>query len=140
MKDESVVIILPLPAKVLHPNCTVATMGGRFLKARATKRYRRLACLAILELEDLENGCNGLDPWTLESVWKKASVKTVFYHKTKRKRDEDNAKGSLKAAFDGVADSGLIPDDDSEHLTHETPEFRIDKEYPRVMLTFTRLK
>ncbi len=136
MKDESVVIILPLPVKVLHPNHTIATMGGRFMKASATKRYRKLACKAIWEEEINE----GYDSWNKDSLWKKASVKTVFYHKTKRKRDEDNAKGSLKAAFDGVVDSGLIPDDDSEHLTHETPEFRIDKEYPRVMLTFTRME
>ncbi len=137
MKGESVVIILPLPAKVLHPNCTVATMGGRFMKAGATKRYRRLARLAVADTEypmDLPNS------FTSGPLWKKASVKTIFYHKTKRKRDEDNAKGSLKAAFDGVVDSGLILDDDSEHLTHERPEFKIDKEHPRVELTFTRME
>ena len=137
MIQESVRIMLPLPAKVLHPNFTVATMGGRLMKARATKRYRRLAFEAIAEMEDFDV----VPDVTSEApLWKKASVKTIFHHKTKRKRDEDNAKGSLKAAFDGVVDSGLILDDDSEHLTHETPEFKIDKEYPRVELTFTRME
>ena len=137
MIQESVTIVLPLPNKVLQPNSVVATMGGRFMKARATKRYRRLALAAIFSQENPESGP---DTYSEVAFWGKASVKTVFYHKMKRRRDEDNAKGSLKAAFDGVVDFGLIPDDDSERLTHETPEFRIDKEFPRVELTFTRLE
>ena len=135
MIAESVTIILPLPAKVLQPNCTVATMGGRFKKASATRRYRRLAFLEAMYDRDRVPDAIAEAP-----LWRKASIKTVFYHKTKRKRDEDNAKGSLKAAFDGVVDSGLIPDDDSEHLTHEPPEFKIDKMFPRVELTFTRIE
>ena len=137
MIQESVTIVLPLPNRVLQPNSVVATMGGRLMKAKATKRYRRLALAAIFSQENPESG-----PGTYSEVafWGKASVKTVFYHKMKRRRDEDNAKGSLKAAFDGVVDFGLIPDDDSEHLTHEKPEFKIDKEFPRVELTFTRLE
>ena len=134
MIQESVTIILPLPVKVLQPNSTVATMGGRFMKARATKRYRSLAKACVLDELDWDDVMSG------GVMWKKASVKTIFYHKTKRKRDEDNAKGSLKAAFDGVVDSGLIPDDDSEHLTHEKPEFKIDKRHQRVELTFTRME
>ena len=136
MIQESVTIVLPLPNKVLQPNSVVATMGGRLMKARATKRYRNLA---FQETSKLLFDNDNVELF-VEYQWEKAAVKTVFYHKTKRKRDEDNAKGSLKAAFDGVADSGLIPDDDSEHLTHETSEFKIDKEYPRVELTFTRME
>jgi crossover junction endodeoxyribonuclease RusA len=125
--NESLTISLELPAKVLQPNCTIATMGGRFMKAKATKRYRIIAFNAVVD-EDMEN-----------AMWEKASCKAVFYHKNKRRRDEDNAKGSLKAAFDGVVDAGLLPDDESSHLTHEPPEFKIDKMYPRVELTFTRI-
>jgi len=47
MTPESVTIVLPLPVKVLSPNCAIATPGGRFAKAAATKRYRQLAKEAI---------------------------------------------------------------------------------------------
>lgn len=130
MLSESLTIVLRLPPKVLHPNWTVATMGGRFAKAKATKRYRFESCAACNE--ELQWG-DCIEPW------KKASAKVEWFHTTNRRRDEDNAKGSLKAAFDGAVDAGLLEDDDRLHLTHETPEFNIDKVHPRVEITFTRL-
>lgn len=59
-------------------------------------------------------------------------VKCVFYHEKKAKRDDDNALASMKAAFDGFQDAKLIENDNG--FKHETPEFRIDAQYPRVEL------
>ncbi len=127
MDYESVTIVLPLPAKVLNPNSTVATVGGRFMKASATKKYRRLAREAAEEE-------------TIDSrPWGRVAVQSTFFHKQKRRRDEDNAKASLKAAFDGIVDSGLVKDDDAKHMTHEPLVFLIDKSHPRVELTIKRL-
>jgi len=126
--QESVTIILPLPAKVLQPNCTVATIGGRFAKASATKRYRRLACDAV-EAEGIES-----------MPWQKVLVKADFFYATNRRRDQDNAMGSLKAAYDGLRDAGLVVDDDYEHMKRESPTFSIDKQHPRVVLTITRIE
>ncbi len=127
MTPESVTIVLPLPARVLQPNCTIATLGGRFLKARATKRYRRLACEAM-EAENVES-----------KPWGKVVLETAFFHVSKRRRDNANATASLKAAQDGIVDAGLISDDDSEHLKNGEPTFAIDKLHPRVELTVVRL-
>lgn len=115
-------IILPLPPKALSPNYPAFTPGGRFGKARATKRYRELARAAV-EAEEVES-----------APWPYASVKPIFYHVMKRKRDQDNAIASLKAAYDGIVDAGLVVDDDWEHMAREAPEFQIDKQYPRVEL------
>lgn len=125
---ESVTIILSLPAKVLQPNCTVGTIGGRFVKAAAIKRYRRLAKEAI-EAECIET-----------KPWKKVTIRAVFYFSHARRRDPDNAMGSLKAAYDGIVDAGLVIDDDYEHMERMPPIFRGDHNYPRVELTITRLQ
>lgn len=128
MSPESVTIILPLPPKVLQPNCTVGTIGSRFMKAAATKRYRRLAKEAV-EAECIET-----------APWGKLSVKARFYFKTTRNRDPDNATGSLKAAYDGIVDAGLVVDDDYEHMEREKPIFSGDHNHPRVELTIIRLQ
>lgn len=128
MTSESVTIILPLPVKVLQPNCTVATIGSRFAKAAAIKRYRRLAKEAV-EAEHIDTG-----------PWEKISVQPIFFFATKRRRDLDNAIGSLKAAYDGVVDSSLVIDDDSVHMARCFPDFLIDKNHPRVELVITRLQ
>jgi hypothetical protein len=120
---ESVTIILPLPVTALSPNAAVGSIGGRFEKAAATKRYRRLAREAV-EAEKIES-----------MPWNRVIVTAAFFHKADRRRDPDNATGSLKAAYDGIVDSGLVPDDDSKHMRRGEPSFSIDKESPRVELT-----
>lgn len=42
-----------------------------------------------------------------------ADIVCVFYFKDKRRRDRDNLLASLKAAFDGIADAGIVSDDSS---------------------------
>ena len=125
---EELTIILPLPKKVLSPNSPTYTIGGRYAKAAATKKYRRIAKEAV-EVEQIDT-----------APWVKVLVEVTFFHETNRKRDTDNAMGSLKAVYDGIVDSGLVSDDDREHMQRREPEFLIDKKSPRVELTITRLK
>ena len=125
---ETVRIILPLPHRSLSPNHPSITRGGRIQKARETKKYRERAMAAVLAC-GVESG-----PWEF------AKVSAVFYHKANRRRDQDNAMASIKAAYDGLRDAGLIVDDDFEHLRRESPTFAIDRECPRVELTVTRIQ
>ena len=122
---ESVVIVLPLPARILSPNCPAGTRGGRFARAAAAKRYKRLALLAT------DEAANGM-------TWDRATILARFYHKTVRRRDDVNHLAMLKSAYDGVVMAGLLPDDDREHLRTIGAEFYIDKKNPRVELVFTR--
>lgn len=96
------------------------------MKASASKRYRRLACEAVQD-EQIESA-----PWSV------VGVKATFYFKNKIPRDQDNAVASIKAAYDGIVDSGLVSNDDYAHMKREMPEFFVDKENPRVTLEITR--
>ncbi len=128
MTDESIVIVLPLPNKVLSANFTVGGIGGRMMKATATKKYRRLTCEAIRNEQ-------------IESLpWKIVTVSSSFFYKTKRRRDTDNAMYSLKAAYDGIVDAGVVEDDDYEHMIRNAPKFHYGDICPLVVLTITRNK
>lgn len=124
-QSDSVTIVLPLPPRILSPNCPVGTFRQRMMKAAATKKQRKIA------RESAEDAIRG-------ERWEKASLKATFYHKTQRRRDALNSLSMLKGAVDGVIDAGLLPDDDSQHLRSEGAEFAIDREWPRVELTFTK--
>lgn len=125
---ESFTIILPLPGGLLSPNYRPGTHGSRMAQARATKKYRGLAREAVeaVQLEDLP--------------WGKCSTKAKFYYFAKRKRDPDNATGSLKAAYDGMVDAGVVPDDDWEHMEREKPDCNYDPSHPRVEITVERVE
>ena len=122
---EQVTIILPLPPRVLSPNCMVGSFRGRMMHAAATKKQRRTA------RESAEDAIRG-------EHWTRASMKAIFYHKTKRRRDVLNSLASLKGAIDGIVDAGLLPDDNANCLRSEGAEFAIDTEWPRVELIFTK--
>ena len=126
--QEQLTISLPLPVRVLQPNCTIATYGGRMKKAAATKRYRWLTRRAVQD-EQIETG-----------PWEKVGVTAEFFFRDGRRRDQDNAMASLKAAYDGIVDSELVPDDDFKHMRREAPNFSVDKINPRVELTITRIE
>jgi hypothetical protein len=123
--NESVVIVLPLPARILSPNCPAGTRGGRFARAAAAKKYKRTAYFATLDA-------------AREMNFERANVLAKFYHKTKRRRDDVNHLAMLKSAYDGVVQAGLLPDDDREHLRTVGAEFYVDTKNPRVELIFTR--
>lgn len=95
-------------------------------KAVASKRYRELAKRAALDCA-VETG-----------PWNKATIQATFYHKQKRRRDDINHLAMLKPAYDGIVDSGLLQDDDSEHLTTLPAHFLVDAQ-ARVTLDIHRL-
>lgn len=130
MKNETIIIVLPLPNKVLSPNFIVGSIGGRIMKASASGKYRRLA-KEVVEAEKIES-----------LPWKKIKVSADFHYKTKRKRDQDNAMGSLKAVYDGIVDAGIVEDDDYEHMERGIPKFHDNsrKVCPMVILTIERLE
>ena len=123
--NESIMIVLPLPPRILSPNCPAGTRGGRFARAAAAKKHKRAAFFTTL---DAARGMR----------FEKASVAAKFYHKTSRRRDDVNHLAMLKAAYDGIVQAELIPDDDREHLRTVGAEFFVDKKNPRVELILTR--
>jgi len=126
--NEFAQIILPLPPKILSPNVMIATMRGRYAKAAAARKYRKLT-KELIEDEKIET-----------APWKKIRVTPSFVYKDKRRRDFVNALASLKSAYDGIVDSGLVEDDDSEHMEIAQPEFFIDKMCPKLTLTIERIE
>ncbi len=126
--EESALIILPLPPKCLSPNSPPGTFGGRMRKAVASKRYREAAKTAALSC-GIESG-----------PWRKATIQATFYHKCKRRRDDINHLAMLKPAYDGIVDSGLLFNDDSDHLTTLPAEFKVDRELSRVELRIVRVQ
>lgn len=125
-QNESLVIIIPLPNRVLSPNYMTGSISGRMAKAKAAKKQREHVC------KNLEFVCR--------RNWGKILVEPTFYHKTRRKRDTDNAIGSLKSAYDGIVDSRIVLDDTPEYFIRGEPKFLIDKNHPRVELRITRMK
>ena len=127
MISETFTICLPLPPAILSPNNPPGSRGGRFARAAATKRYKRLAKDAALE-QGIETG-----------PWEKATVRSLFYHRQHRRRDDVNHLAMLKPAYDGVVEAGLLVDDDSAHLTTLPAGFLVDPTLSRVELTFERI-
>ncbi len=115
---NSITITIPLPERALSPNTRVHWSR----KAKAVKRYRRLAWAAAFDAT----------PCTPER-WAKASVAIAAYYPTRRHPDPDNLIASLKAAFDGIADAGIVAND--RGLWPLRPEIVIDRTRPRIELT-----
>jgi len=114
-------VTIPLPPRFLSPNARAHWRP----KAACTKRYRRDAMIAA-------KAAMGHAP---PPLWKRATLQAAFHHKARRLRDDDNAMGSLKAARDGLADAGVVIDDNG--FTVLPPTFAVDKNDPRVVLTIT---
>lgn len=91
-------IVLPLPNRVLSPNARPHHMA----KARAVKAYRWAARITAMSEWDSTR-----DPLV------EAEIVCVFHFKDKRRRDRDNLLASMKSAFDGIADAGIVSDDSS---------------------------
>ena len=62
----------------------------------------------------------------------KCTMTFISYFKTKIRKDCDNTVP--KFILDGLAESGLIIDDDSLHLTSLTLQCEYDKERPRTKI------
>lgn len=120
---RSFTVTTSLPPKALHPNARSRTYHK---KAKATKAYRALVKI------DAQAALRCDRPMLV-----KATARAVFYFAKPALRDEDNAQASLKAAWDALADAGLLAND--RGLTHERPVFNVDRIRPRVELTIREL-
>jgi crossover junction endodeoxyribonuclease RusA len=91
---------LPLPPKVLSPNAR-AHWGT---KSRAVKAYRWAARIVAMSEWDSTRDPLG-----------EADIVCVFHFgvKDKTRRDRDNLLASMKSAFDGIADAGVVANDSS---------------------------
>ncbi len=126
-RSECIIVMFPVPNRVLSPNCHIGSRGMMFKKAAAAKKLRNSLKEAIKN-EQIDS-----------MPWRKVSVDVAYYHKVNRRRDQDNAVGMLKAAYDGIIDSGLVQDDSPEFMSRTMPTFEIDKINPRVEMTITRM-
>lgn len=65
---KQITITVPLPARILSPNVTIGSRGGRMAKAAAIKKSRNFAaCLFMSE-----------HPQGFKPLWKRASSQTAF--------------------------------------------------------------
>tara|TARA_B110000444_G_C18724334_1_gene540068 strand:+ start:102 stop:485 length:384 start_codon:yes stop_codon:yes gene_type:complete len=107
---------MPLPPRELQPNHRCHWRA----KARAVKLYRNVACGVVLGTFIPNEPLGSL------------LVQATFYHASKRRRDRDNLLASLKAAFDGMTDAGLVADDSL--MVHLPVKTEIDRDNPRVVI------
>jgi len=110
-------VVIDLPPDELKPNAR----PHHFAKAKAKKWYRSMSNIAAREL------LNATMPW------KEAEIRVAYHHKTRRFCDPDNILASLKSAFDGLVDAGVLADD--RDVTYPPVVREHDKENPRVELT-----
>lgn len=88
---EKASFTLPWPAKILWPN----GRGHWSAKSRATKNHRTWAFVAT-------KACDIRGPFSRWSV--------IFHPKTRHQIDDDNARASLKAYQDGIAQALGVDD------------------------------
>lgn len=113
-----ITVTVPIPHKALSPNarCFWRTKAAAVKVTRT--RARLGACAELL---------------CAQPRWTRARTRIRWFTKTIRHPDADNALASLKAAFDGFKDAGLLADDNG--LAHEPIEFSKDAKNPRVEIT-----
>ena len=99
MSDTIELFLGPAPP-VLSPNRRVHWAQ----ESRAARAYREQAFLVARS----RIGCNRKD-----LPWPGAYVRATFYFRVRRKRDGDNLNASLKHALDGLADAGIVADDNA---------------------------
>jgi len=110
-----VTVVLRLPPRELSPNARVRWAA----RAAAVKRYRESARLVALVALARK-----------KPLWTKARVWCRFYFASPHRRDRDNLLASMKPAFDGLADAGVVADDCG--MIHQAVEVAIDRSRPRV--------
>ncbi len=127
MPNPSITITLMLPPKELSPN--VCSPGSQYRIRHAKRQYR--ADARLITAAAMSNA-------GVAGQWKAATVQAKFHFRQNRKRDADNLLASLKSAFDGIVDGGLMVDDNE--LTHLPVRQEKDKIDPRVELLFTEVR
>ena len=117
--NNSITIILPPPDSRLHAHAK----GHWRPKAAATKQLRQMAHMMAKQA-------------SRGQIWASATIEYRFLFPDFRRRDQANAIHAMKAAVDGVVDSGLIPDDDWTHLRIVSVICDVDRKRPRTEMVF----
>lgn len=119
-QGAAIVVEMPLPRRELSPNGRVHWR----VRSKAVHAYRTLAWARA-------SSALGGKP---APRWKRAVARAAFFLPADgRKRDQDNLSASLKAAYDGIADAGIVENDSG--LSHERALFAVDGKKPRVEIT-----
>ncbi len=120
----SLTITIPLPPKEVRNNARVhwAKKAAAVKVCRTETRLIAVRAIASNEMSD-------------NLPWKKASVKVTAYFPTARHLDPSNLIDSLKPAFDGLQDAGVIEND--KELWPERPVIVTRDANPRVELVIT---
>jgi Holliday junction resolvase RusA-like endonuclease len=111
-------IELSLPDRALSPNarkCWRAVAAAK-KAARANAKMHALAALGR----------------RAAPRWERATWKATFYWPDARRRDDDNAAASCKAYRDGIADAGIVVNDNG-FITFPAV-FMVDRQRPRVVI------
>lgn len=122
MEAPSLAVRLPLPPPRLSPNARTHWRP----KARATRSYRTAAAFYARD---------AMATAGIRGGWTDAEVQAQFFFPTSHRRDADNLLASLKAAFDGLADAGVVTND--RNLIHLPVMQSKDRDDPRVVLRIT---
>ncbi len=114
----SITIVIPHPPHPLRPNSRTHWRQ----KAQSVKAYRSLAKFYAIRALAMQP----------PPMWEKAKV-SVTWRATKRVHpDPDNIIASLKAAFDGLADAGVVTND--KGLWPERPIIETRAHWPEVVI------
>lgn len=127
MSGAALVVTLPLPPRALSPNARPHWAA----KAKAVQGYREAAYLSALAKRP------GSLRGRRDRPTRLARVTARFYFRNRRRRDGDNLLASLKPAFDGIADAGVVANDSG--MIHMPVEQYVDRKNPRVELVVETL-
>lgn len=121
-------LVMPYPDSVLMQALSPHTNGrSNYKKVKATKEMRKNAhTLASQIVNDVK--------------WERARIFYRFYKSNKGTLDESNMIQRMKAAVDGIVDTGLIPDDSNKHLEIGPVHSGVDKINPRIEIVLQRLQ
>jgi Holliday junction resolvase RusA-like endonuclease len=125
---------IPIPPACLSPNARPHFMQ----KARAKKELRRKAAGRVVAATGARWD-EVSKRWQADGeLWPGAecTVHVRWIAKTNRRRDRDNIIATLKAAMDGITDSGLW--DDDAGVKWGSVETEVDAKAPRVVITVER--
>ena len=128
MPEPRLAFTLPLPPKELSPNYR-ARHWAQVSTAKAA--YRRdcgwTAKGAMFAAAARAAETTPPPPMVNFPLAAPVTAHVTFVVPDKRRRDLDNLSASMKAAWDGIVDAGVLVDDSSEHLKHAAPELVVER-------------